>query len=419
MGTCSEPKIVRYLVLLCFSSGAVQADDAFDQFIAEHGRNYVRGTARYDVRHRLFQKSQAEVHAQNGDQEALWKAGINLFSDWTTDELATLRGWRGVGHSSRKEMWTGSLVSIATLPTDVSWRNLSVSTHVPNQGGCGSCWAFATKAMLEAQYQKHSGHAINVSAQELVSCVANPQQCGGAGGCAGATAELGMAYIVASGIHAEPNVPYTAQTGTCASVTSAAGTKLAMTGLTGWKNLDANKYAPLVQAVATSGPVAIAMSTSGLSSYSSGIYTGCSSDWTVNHAVTLYGYGLQGGNKYWLIRNSWGSSWGEGGFFRLQRLDDEQDHCGNDTKPSEGIGCIGGPAIVKVCGTCGVLYDSVVPLFGTALTESTAVSIEPRGETELVEPRGDFHRSVMRHEAFHGSATKDLQSMDDSHHVTS
>merc|ERR1719247_3975122 len=98
-------------------------------------------------------------------------------------------------------------------------------------------------------------------------------------------------------------------------------------------------------------------------SYKAGVFDSCVKDSIVDHAVTLYGFDTEGGKKYWLIRNSWGGDWGESGFIRLLRHENEGQWCGTDNDPQKGIACEGETAPVTVCGTCGVLYDSVVPCF--------------------------------------------------------
>jgi hypothetical protein len=94
----------------------------------------------------------------------------------------------------------------------------------------------------------------------------------------------------------------------------------------------------------------------------------CSSqDMVVNHLVVLIGFGRDPeiDAKYWKIQNSWGKRWGEGGHVRMIRQDDTQEeaHCGMDENPLIGTGCKGGPSKVWVCGSCGILYDSVVAHF--------------------------------------------------------
>jgi len=99
--------------------------------------------------------------------------------------------------------------------------------------------------------------------------------------------------------------------------------------------------------------------------YDSGVFESSDCDWVLNHAVTMIGFGKDASSDkgFWQIQNSWGKSWGEDGKMRFDRHDDEQSYCGTDEQPEDGTGCDGGPTKVRVCGTCGVLYDSVVPVF--------------------------------------------------------
>lgn len=114
------------------------------------------------------------------------------------------------------------------------------------------------------------------------------------------------------------------------------------------------------------GPVAVTVAARDWFPYTQGIFNGCSEDyWVVDHAVTLFGY-QKTHTSYWLIRNSWGPTWGENGFIRVHWSESEDSHCGVDHDPQKGTGCDGGPSQVNVCGTCGVLFDSVVPHFRNA-----------------------------------------------------
>jgi len=127
--------------------------------------------------------------------------------------------------------------------------------------------------------------------------------------------------------------------------------------------LPANNYTALMNAVATVGPVAVSVDASAWGAYSSGIFSGCNqASPDIDHAVVLMGYGEENGQKYWLIRNSWSPSWGERGYIRLARKDTEEEVCGLDVTPQDGTACAGDDEAVKVCGTCGVLYDSAYPL---------------------------------------------------------
>eukprot|EP00957_Ditylum_brightwellii_P107930 8232759-Ditylum_brightwellii.AAC.1 len=98
---------------------------------------------------------------------------------------------------------------ISKLPLSVDWREKGVVSPVKSQGGCGSCWAFASIAALESHVAIASNKLISFSEQQLVSCVQNIKHCGGSGGCGGATAEVAYDYIVSQGgIAAEETFPY-------------------------------------------------------------------------------------------------------------------------------------------------------------------------------------------------------------------
>lgn len=116
--------------------------------------------------------------------------------------------------------------------------------------------------------------------------------------------------------------------------------------------------------VALAGPVAISVAADAWETYSSGIFNGkCGS--TIDHAVTAVGYGVENGKNYWIVRNSWGTGWGEKGYIRVHREASAADvKCAVDYKPKDGDGCDGGPTQITVCGLCGILSDSSIPFGG-------------------------------------------------------
>lgn len=132
--------------------------------------------------------------------------------------------------------------------------------------------------------------------------------------------------------------------------------------------LPENKQAPLLQALYEQGPLVVSVAASNWQMYSFGVFAGCSKDAIINHAVVAEGFGQQMSDldhkmhKYFLIKNSWGDDWGEDGYMKIKRFDSETEHCGIDNKPEDGTGCANGPPQVKVCGMCGILYDSAYPL---------------------------------------------------------
>jgi len=360
---------------------------SFEEFSAMHDRAYKSGTTEFEKRRALYLKRANYVSLHNSNPEKTWTAGINFLSDWTAEELAALYGWNGHGMNweANQQTWEASTSSVRlgqiVLPLEKSWSNLKSLQRIRSQGICGSCWAVTAATVLDAHSEIHSGSAArNFSAQQLVSCVPNPQECGGTGGCAGATVELAFDYALKNGLASDTDVPYrpyrvlssacerSVDKGSLLSFHG--GGKISsrpagMTGMRSWKRLPENKYEPLMRAVVEHGPVGISVGAAGWSAYSSGIFNNCPRDTIINHAVTLLGYGqdVASNTKYWSVQNSWSRKWGEDGRIRLLRTDMDEKRCGTDKRPQQGTACKGGPQQVRVCGMCGILYDSAVPIF--------------------------------------------------------
>jgi len=374
-------KITINVALLGAASGARLSHErpglpSFESFIQEHGRTYQQGSTEYLERQTIYEKNRKTAEEQNSRADKLWTAGVNKLSDWTDSEYKTLLGWDGsarpAGHTHgsgirrHQTFLQQSSMDFSDLPKEKVWSNLAMSKEVKNQGACGSCWAIAAATVLEGHYEIYSGKFRTFSTQQMVSCTPNPRECGGKGGCQGATAELAMEWVLHHGLADETEVPYAASDTPCTApnTTDAPGMQLAATkfGMTGWETLEINKYEPLVRALAERGPVVVAAAANTWGTYESGIFNGCAKDSVVNHAVTAIGYGEDNGTKYWLIQNSWGDDWGEAGHIRLFRHD-KDTYCGMNNDPQAGIACKGETDPVPVCGMCGVLFDSVVPHF--------------------------------------------------------
>ena len=184
----------------------------------------------------------------------------------------------------------------------------------------------------------------------------------GTGGCEGATAEIAFDYVASAvGIMEEYELGYQAYYGSD-SACGVTDEMLPKATITGFSQLPANNYTALMNSVAQVGPIAISVDASTFHSYESGIFSGCNQEQPdINHAVVLMGYGEENGQKYWIVRNSWSASYGEAGYIRVARSDADEEVCGMDTTPHDGSACDGEDEPVRVCGTCGILYDSSFP----------------------------------------------------------
>lgn len=372
---------LRSIAVESVQFGRVVPESAsFDEYAKAYARSY--GSLERFERRSLFEARSSRVRQHNARPERLWSAGVNHFTDRTDDELARVKGWRRSGENFAGSAGATSFLSTGVwrnkhASASVDWRNLTVNKEPRDQGECGSCWAFATVTMLQAHNEIRTGSPRSLSAQQLVNCVPNPQECGGSGGCQGATVELAMKWIEKNGLADENDIEYTAAEGSCVTSSSLVETSLRDSGaiakhsatnslgLVGWETLPSNKAQPLLSAL-MAGPVAVSAAATEWFLYDNGIFDSCTKDAIIDHAITMVGFGQDAGTNYFTIQNSWGPTWGENGFIRIFRhetpaLDDA--YCGVDNRPEDGIACKPYPTKVDVCGMCGILYDSVAPHF--------------------------------------------------------
>jgi len=378
---------------------------SFEDFVSKFNRSYSAGTPEWSDREAVFAERKQDVLAFLRGPERSWTKGITQFADYTESEYKAVLGYKGRRSSASAEAPGAAFARERkwSYPAEFTVRHETrkLTEIVRNQGGCGSCWAEAATATLEGQMEanatmvahlrevldgmgKTSQHPT-LSSQAMVSCTKNERNCGGSGGCEGATVELAYEMVKEQG-----GIPMAVEWGYVSGFGSTPECntnvfKKASVGITGYETLPSNKLHPLMQALYESGgAIAVSVDATHWSMYMGGIFSDTSGmrkgDFTVNHAVTLVAYKVpKKGNAvpapssqssgfrseaqmgYWLIKNSWGTSWGEDGFIRLEMKENEAEHCGMDTKTHEGLACDGDPDEAWVCGTCGVLYDSVYP----------------------------------------------------------
>ncbi|EPY40149.1 cathepsin L [Angomonas deanei] len=285
-------------------------------------------------------------------------------TDWTTEEFLVVS-------SSRRANRVGKLgathvTSQKELPFEIDYRTQypPILTNIKNQGNCGSCWAHSAVEAIESHWAIATGNLHVLSQQQLTSCTPNPDHCGGSGGCSGSVESLAFDYVKeAGGLVEEWLYPYTSyfgDSGTCKTIS----TFDVVAKLSGFVDVPKDDQNALMDALAFKGPIAVSVDASHWSSYSGGIFDGCSyaKNITQNHAVQLVGYGHDVSLKkdYWIIRNSWGPLWGENGYMRLLKTD--KPECGWDTDTHSGAACDGDPDEEWVCGMCGILSGATYPV---------------------------------------------------------
>jgi C1A family cysteine protease len=193
------------------------------------------------------------------------------------------------------------------LGTTVDWRTKGAVTKVKDQGQCGSCWAFSATEAIESYFFLKTGKLVELSPQQITSCDKVD------GGCNGGWPYRAYNYVKgAGGMETSADYPYTSgggSTGVCkfnaAKVVS--GTK--PTGYTSIQKTEAQ-----LQAALNNGPPSVCVAADAFQTYRSGILKSCPG--SIDHCVQAVGYDTD--NNYWLVRNSWGTNWGEQGYIRIE-----------------------------------------------------------------------------------------------------
>jgi len=260
-----------------------------------------------------------------------WKMGLNQYSDMDSDEFAQMmHGFkRNYGDSLAKAHASTFLVpENVQIPGSVDWRSKGYVTAVKDQGSCGSCWAFSATGSLEGQHMRKYGKLTSLSEQNLVDC-SGPY---GNQGCSGGLMDQAFQYIKDNkGVDTERSYPYEAEDDVCRFNRSAVGASD-----TGFFDIPSGDEMKLQAAVATVGPISVAIDATGnFQHYSSGVFKDptCTPD-ALDHGVLAVGYGTdpQDGD-FWIVKNSWGSEhWGEQGYIRMARNHDNM--CGIATQAS-------------------------------------------------------------------------------------
>lgn len=210
----------------------------------------------------------------------------------------------------------------AKLPKSIDWRDAGAVSPVRDQEFCGSCWAFSAVGAVEGQqYLKSREPIVPLSVQNLVDCVKTNA------GCLGGAVDEAYQWIMDNqGIAFDKSYPYTSVDGMC----KFNGTTKANITIRGFKDIPIGNEHKLQEALATVGPIAVAIHAShdSFRHYKSGIYheSKCEAN-KVDHGVLAVGYGVEkDGREFYIVKNSWGPKWGEKGFFRILR--NSNNHCG-------------------------------------------------------------------------------------------
>lgn len=292
----------------------------FMEYMSTHNKSY--GTIEeFEFRKAMFNEMENFIIASNQDQANTFTVGHNKYSDWTHTEYKRLLGFKAGGEPATTTVFNNT----HSNATEVNWVTAGAVQAVRDQAQCGSCWAFSSTGAIESAHWIASGESIDLSEQQLVDC-SNLNL-----GCNGGNQGWAFMYFDNHGAMTESSYPYQAVNQKCQYSATNTGIMVpSFTKIT--PNNVAQMKAALVQQPLS---VSIEADTRSFQSYKSGVYNdaaGCGT--TLDHAVMAVGYGTDSvGGDYYLIRNSWGASWGEAGYIRFAITGDDAGMCGVQLGP--------------------------------------------------------------------------------------
>lgn len=311
----------------------------FLNFQKTHNKVY-NSLEEFETRFEIFRSNLHTIIYHNSQKVYNFTLNVNHFTDLTPDEFKETYV-NGLSVNSNRygcKPFSASDMNINAdnLPVSVDWRKTGAVTSVKDQGQCGSCWAFSSTAATEGAWAIATGNLLDLSEQELVDCARGFNY--GSHGCSGGQMDGGFKFVIENGLCSASKYPYVSGTtkteGTCES--NKCGSAIKFEGTT-CSDVTPNDELLLKFAVAQQ-PVAIAIEadTRYFQFYAGGILDSIECGTKLDHGVLIAGYGEEDGKKYWLVKNSWSTSWGEEGYVKIARTDSRNNEgiCGIAMSPS-------------------------------------------------------------------------------------
>jgi len=320
---------MKALLLLCFV-GIASASilQQFNSWAKEHNKVYASDEERA-MRYGVW-KDNLQLVKQFNSEGHSWTLGMNDFADLTHEEFASTHLMTPQTFPVAKELRSNKRY------TAIDWRSKGAVTAIKDQGQCGSCWSFSAIGAEEGCHEIATGKLLSFSEQQLVDCSTSY----GNMACNGGWPYQALNYVIDSGSDLESDYPYTSggtgSKGTCVSSKYTVYGKMS-------KYVQPATTETGLQAALLIAPVSVAIDASSakFQLYSSGVYcpSGCSTT-SLDHAVLAVGMANNASYDYpdyYIVKNSWGTSWGISGYIYMCL--DQSNHCGIATQTVYSTSC--------------------------------------------------------------------------------
>ena len=293
----------------------------FTAWLLEHKPHYRNNVEKVADRFKIFAKNLDKIREINAQNKSYY-LGLTGLIDLTQEEYKQF--YLNKELKSAKQTSTLPFTHANVEAVDkIDWRDKGAVTPVKNQGMCGSCWAFSSTGSMEGINFINSGKLISLSEEQLVNCDKTDH------GCNGGLMDNAFKYVInIGGIDTEADFPYHAFAlwRTCPADKEG---NHAVT-ITDYTDVPTKNKDALLQALSAQ-PVSIAIEADHFvfQNYRGGIITEDTCGDTLDHGVLAVGFDTTADTPYWIVKNSWGASWGESGYVRLAiNVTDTSGQCG-------------------------------------------------------------------------------------------